>query len=351
MPKPPQDLPPNYPAFLDALKERIHAARLKAALAVNRELVLLYWSIGRDILAKQEAEGWGTKVIERLGRDLASAFPGMKGLSRTNLLYMRALAVAYPDERFVQEVLGQITWYHNITLLDKVKDPREREWYMRQTVENGWSRNVLVLQIEGGLYGRQGKALTNFSRALPDPYSDLAQQLTKNEYNFEFLDIGAPMREREIERGLVENIRSFILELGRGFAFLGSQHHIVVSGKDYYIDLLFYHVRLRCYVVFELKATDFKPEYAGKMNFYLSAVDDLLRHPDDKPSIGIILCKYQDAVDVEYAMRDMNKPMGVAQFRVTSELPARLQGDLPTPAELAARMRRALPKPSKKRPR
>ncbi len=351
MPKSLNALPPDYPAFLDGLKERIHAARLRAALAVNRELVLLYWGLGRDILAKQEAEGWGAKVLDRLGRDLAGAFPGMSGLSRRNLNYMRAMAKAYPDEQFVQQVAAQIPWFHHCVLADKVKDPREREWYIRQTIENGWSRNVLALQIQAGLYERQGKALTNFARTLPEPDSDLAQQITKNRYNFEFLDVGAKMREREIERGLVENIRSFILELGRGFAFVANQYHLEVGGEDYYIDLLFYHLRLRCFVVFELKARKFKPEDAGRLNFYLSAVDDLLRHPDDKPSIGIILCESQDDFAVEYALRDITKPMGVAGFRVTHDLPVQLQADLPTPAELAAQMRRALPKSPRKRSR
>ncbi|MGH6816990.1 MAG: PDDEXK nuclease domain-containing protein, partial [Hyphomicrobiaceae bacterium] len=227
-------------------------------------------------------------------------------------------------------------------LLDRVKNLVQRQWYMQQAIENGWSRNVLALQIESGLYEHKGKALTNFSRTLPEPDSDLAQQVTKDRYTFDFLDVSTKRHEREIERGLVDNICAFILELGKGFAFLGNQYHMEIAEKDYYLDLLFYHVRLRCYVVFELKTTEFKPEYAGKMNFYLSAVDDLLRHPDDKRSIGIVLCKINSSFAVEYALRDMTKPIGVAEYCVTRQLPDRFQKDLPTAEELTARFHSAL---------
>jgi len=253
-----QSLPSTYPAFLTELKERIRIARLRAALCVNREMILLYWSIGRDILDRQRREGWRSEVINRLSEDLRREFPETRGFSRSNLFYMRAFAEAYPDERRVQEAPGLISWYHNCTLLDKVKGPQEREWYTRATIEYGWSRNVLVHQIESRLYERQGKALTNFSRTLPEPDSELAQQITKNSYSFDFLGVATKMHEKEIERGLVENILAFILELGKGFSFMGSQYHLEVAGKDYYLDLLFYHVRLRCYVVLELKAADFK---------------------------------------------------------------------------------------------
>jgi len=327
-------LPAGYGEFLTDLKERTRRARVKAALSANRELILLYWEIGRMILERQRKEGWGSKVIDRLAQDLRREFPDMKGFSARNLKYMRAFAEAYPDKKFVQEVLAQITWYHNITLLEKVKDPKERIWYIQQTIEYGWSRNVLVHQIESGLYHRKGKAITNFDRTLPAPQSDLAQEVLKDPYVFDFLELREEIRERELERELITRIRDFLLELGVGFAFVGSQVHLEVGGEDFYLDLLFYHLKLRCYVVIELKTGEFKPEYAGKMNFYLSAVDDLLRHPDDKPSIGIILCKSKNKVIVEYALRDTTKPIGVSSYRLTRALPEEIKSSLPSVEEL-----------------
>ena len=331
-------VPSDYPAFVADLKERIRTAQVRASLAVNRELVLLYWQIGRDLLSRQQQEGWGAKVVERLSRDLRLAFPQMKGLSRTNLLYMRAFAAAYPDEVIVQQLAGQIPWFHNCTLLDKTKDPAEREWYMRQTIQHGWSRNVLVHQIDSNLYVRQGQAQTNFDRTLPPPQSDLARQLLKDPYNFEFLSLGAEAHERDLERGLLEHIRRFLLELGEGFAFVGSQYHLEVGGDDFYLDLLFYHLRLRCYVVVDLKIGKFTPGDAGQMNFYLSAVDDLLRHPDDKPTIGLLLCKEKNKTVVEYALRDMAKPLGIAAYRLQEALPRDWQEALPTIAALEAEL-------------
>jgi predicted nuclease of restriction endonuclease-like (RecB) superfamily len=255
-------------------------------------------------------------VIDRLADDLRREFPEMRGFSGRNLKYMKAFGEAYPDGPFVQEVLAQITWYHNITLLEKVKDPAEREWYVRKTVEQGWSRAVLVHQIETGLYARQGRAQTNFERTLPAPHSDLAQQLLKDPYCFDFLTLTDEARERELQRGLVERLRDFLIELGVGFAFVGSLYHLVVGRKDYYLDLLFYHLRLRCFVVIELKVDEFEPEHAGKMSFYLSAVDDLLRHAGDAPAIGQILNKTSNRVVIGYALRDTAKPMGVATYAV-----------------------------------
>ncbi len=310
-------------------------ARLKAAVAVNRELILLYWSIGRDILARQTAEGWGARVIDRLADDLRREFPEITGLSPRNLKYMRAFAEAFPDGAIVQQIVAQLPWGHNVKLIEALKDSAERLWYARKAVEHGWSRNVLVHQIESGLYRRQGKALTNFSRTLPAPQSDLAQELIKDPYSFDFLPFGPEVSERELQRGLLEHLRSLILELGKGFAFAGSQYHLEVGSQDYYLDLLFYHLRLRCFVVVELKIEEFKPEFAGKMNFYLSAVDDQLRHATDAPSIGIILCKGKNEVIVEYALRDSAKPMGVAEYRLSAALPERLQTELPTVAEFA----------------
>ena len=325
----------GYISLLAELKERIRAARLRAAVAVNQEVILLYWSIGRDILSRQSVEGWGARVIDRLAGDLRRDFPEMTGLSPRNLKYMRALAEAFPDAEVVQQVVARLPWGHAIKLLEAIKEPTERLWYARQAVEHGWSRNVLVHQVESGLYHRQGKGLTNFARTLPAPQSDFAQELIKDPYSFDFLSLGLDISERELERSLLEHLRSLILELGKGFAFVSSQRHLEVGGQDYYLDLLFYHLRLRCFVVVELKIEEFKPEFAGKMNFYLSAVDDQLRHETDAPSIGIILCKGKNEVVVEYALRDSVKPMGVAEYRVSTALPEPLQAELPTVAEFA----------------
>ncbi len=333
-------LPSSYARMLEDLKNRIRQAQVRAALSVNRELVLLYWHIGREILQRQQQEGWGAKVIDRLARDLSREFPDMKGLSRRNLKYMRAFAEAWPNEQIVQQAAAQIPWFHHVVLLEKVKDPAERLWYIQQTIEHGWSRNVLIHQIESRLYQRQGKAITNFNSTLPSLQSDLARSLLKDPYVFDFLSLGPQVQERELEQALLNHLRDFLLELGRGFAFVGSQYRLEVGGEEFYIDLLFYQLRLRCYVVIELKVGEFKPEYAGKMNFYLSAVDDLLRHPDDRPSIGLILCKSRNRLVVEYALRDMTKPMGVATYRLTEALSADLQKHLPSIKELQQRLGR-----------
>ncbi len=334
MPSPDAALPPSYGRLLAELKDRIRSARLRAAAAVNRELVLLYWEIGHDILSRQAEAGWGAKVIARLATDLRRDFPEMTGLSPRNLNYMRALAAAFPDPEIVQQAVARLPWGHVVKLLETLKEPAERIWYARQAVEHGWSRNVLALQISTNLFGRQGKALTNFQHTLPAPQSDLAQALLKDPYSLDFLGVGADIDERALERGLLQHLQALIVELGKGFAFVGNQYHLEVGGQDFYLDLLFYHLRLRCFVVIELKMDDFKPEHAGKMNFYLSAVDDLLRHPSDAPTIGIILCQGKSAVVVEYALRDMSKPMGVAEYRLSAQLPASLQSELPTAAEL-----------------
>ncbi|MBA2735294.1 MAG: DUF1016 domain-containing protein [Pyrinomonadaceae bacterium] len=329
----------DYAEFLNTLKIQIQQTQIRAVSSVNRELVLLYWRIGREILQRQKQRGWGAKVIERLANDLRKEFPEMKGFSRANLLYMRAFAEAYQDEQFVQQVVGQIPWGHNIRILDKVKDAEEREWYIRQTIENGWSRNVLVMRIESNLYERTGKAQTNFERTLPKPQSDLAQNLLKDPYIFDFLTIGLETHEREIESHLLQHLKEFLLELGVGFAFVGSQYHLEIGEQDFYIDLLFYHLKLRCYVVIELKNVEFKPEFAGKMNFYLSAVDDLLKHADDCASIGLILCKTKNKIVVEYALRDTAKPIGISEFQLTESLPENLRGKLPTIEEIEAELK------------
>lgn len=331
----PAALPADYRDLLAALKRRIGEARLRAAVSVNRELILLYWEIGRDILARQAEEGWGTGVIERLAADLRRDFPDMTGLSPRNLKYMRAFAEAWPGRDVVQQLVAQLPWGHNLRLLEAVKRHEERIWYARQALAHGWSRAVLTHQVESRLFERAGRAPTNFAKTLPVPQSDLARELLKDPYDFEFLAAAADISERELERGLLDDLRALLLELGKGFAFVGSQYHLEVGNQDFYLDLLFYHLRLRCYVVIDLKVDEFKPEYAGKMNFYLSAVDDLLRHPADAPSIGLILCKGRNEVIVEYALRDATKPMGVAGYRAASQLPARLEAELPTPDELA----------------
>ncbi|MEH1912071.1 MAG: PDDEXK nuclease domain-containing protein [Nostoc sp.] len=328
----------GYEDFLTELKSRISSAQLRAAVAVNKELVLLYWQIGRDILNRQQQQGWGAKVINRLAADLQKAFPEMKGFSRTNLMYMRAFAEAYPDEQIVQQVVGQIPWGHNVRILDTIKDQTERLWYVQQTIQYGWSRNVLVHQIESKLYHRQGKATNNFNRTLPQPQSELAQQLLKDPYSFDFLNLATDFLERDLERALINHIRDFFLELGVGFAFVGSQYHLEVGGEDFYIDLLFYHLRLRCYIVIDLKIEEFKPEFSGKMNFYVSAVDDLLRHPDDQPTIGMILCKSKNKVIAEYSLRDMHKPISVSAYQLKDTLPEPLKGNLPTIEQLEAEL-------------
>jgi predicted nuclease of restriction endonuclease-like (RecB) superfamily len=329
----------DYDLFLQGLKDRIHNAQTRAALAINRELVLLYWQVGREILLRQQTLGWGAKVVTKLAKDLKIAFPEMKGFSRTNLLYMRSFAEAYPDEQFVQQAAGQIPWFHNCTLLDKVKNPEERVWYIQQTIENGWSRNVLTKRVESQLYQRQGmNVLTSFSQTLPQPQSDLAQQILRDPYNFDFLNLGQEAQERELEAALIQHIREFLLEMGVGFAFIGSQYPLQVGGKDYRLDLLFYHFRLHCFVVVDLKTVEFEPEFSGKMNFYVSAVDDLMRSPEDNPTIGIILCKTQNHTVVEYALRDVNKPIGISTFQLSNALPESLKGNLPTIAELESQL-------------
>ena len=322
----------DYGKLLTELKDKVRLSQQKAALKVNSELILLYWSIGKRILENQDREGWGTRIIDLLSKDLSKAFPEMKGFSVRNLKYMRSFAEAYPKIQIVQQVVAQLPWFHNCVLLDKAKNKKERLWYAKQTIENGWSRNVLVHHIESKLYERQEKEIKahNFNKTLPSPQSDLATAVLKDPYVFDFLSIGKEAGERELEISLTKHITKFLLELGSGFAYVGRQVHLAVGGQDFYIDLLFYHLKLRCYVVVELKTGEFKPEYAGKMNFYLSAVDDLLRHEADKETIGIILCQQKEKVIVEYALRNLNKPMGVSQYEIVENLPQNLKGSLPT---------------------
>lgn len=323
-------LPPDYADWLAELKTRIHSAQQRATLAVNRELVLLYWQIGQDILARQARQGWGAKVIERLAQDLRAAFPDMKGFSPRNLKYMRAFAEAWPDAEFVQAVLAQLPWYHHLALLDKLPGAEARCWYAAKAIEHNWSRNVLVMHIETRLQERSGAALTNFPASLPKPLSDLARESLKDPYRFDFLGLTDEAQEREVEHALVKHVTQFLLELGAGFAFVGRQVLLNVGGDEFFIDLLFYHLKLRCYVVIELKGGKFKPEHLGQLGFYLTAVDMQVKAEQDNPTIGLLLCKSKNKVVAEYALRDTAQPIGVAEYQLIESLPAELQSSLPS---------------------
>ena len=322
--------PEGYADWLAELKSRIHSAQQRATLAVNRELVLLYWQIGRDILVRQADQGWGAKVIDRLAHDLRNAFPKMKGFSPRNLKYMRAVAEAWPEPEFVQQAAAQLPWFHLCTLIDKLATREERDWYLAKAVEHNWSRNVLVMQIETRLRERQGKAVANFEQRLPKPQSDLARESIKDPYRFDFLGLTDEAQEREIESALVQHVTRFLLELGAGFAFVGRQVLLDVGGEEFFIDLLFYHLKLRCYVVIELKAGKFKPEHLGQLGFYLTAVDRQVKSEQDNPTIGLLLCKSKNQVVAEYALGDKSQPMGIAEYKLMESLPEPLQTSLPT---------------------
>lgn len=324
-------LPPEgYAEWLVDLKGRIHSAQQRATLAVNRELIRLYWQIGHDILARQAKQGWGAKVIERLSIDLRSAFPEMKGFSRANLMYMRAFAEAWPDAEIVQQVVGQLPWSHNLVLLTRLKNSQQRLAYAQSAMTNGWSRNVLNIHIETRLLERTGMAITNFDTRLPKPKSDLARESLKDPYRFDFLGLSREAGEREIEKALVKHVTDFLLELGTGFAFVGRQVLLDVGGDEFFIDLLFYHLKLRCYVVIELKCGKFKPEHLGQLDFYLTAVDTQIKHPQDGPTIGLLLCTNKNKVVAEYALRNKSQPIGVAEYQLVESLPPELQTSLPS---------------------
>ncbi len=322
--------PDGYADWLADLKGRIHSAQQRATLAVNRELVLLYWHIGHDILARQAAQGWGAKVIERPAHDLRAAFPEMKGFSRANLMYMRAFAQAWPDAEIVQQAVGQLPWGHNLVLLTRLKDAQQRLDYAHSAIAHGWSRNALTIHIETRLLERTGQAVSNFDVRLPKPQSDLARESLKDPYRLDFLGLGREAGEREIETALVKHVTDFLLELGAGFAFVGRQVLLNVGGDEFFIDLLFYHLKLRCYVVIELKAGKFKPEHLGQLGFYLTAVDRQVKSEHDNPTIGLLLCKSKNKVVAEYALGDKTQPMGIAEYKLLESLPAELQTSLPS---------------------
>ncbi|MBB63473.1 MAG: hypothetical protein CMO81_00235 [Waddliaceae bacterium] len=326
----------GYKDLLTEIKETIKTSRLKAAISVNQGLIQMYWEIGASILKKQESEGWGAKTIEKLASDIKSSFKDMKGFSHRNLKYMVHFAKEYPDFPIGQQLVAQIPWGHNILILQKVKIQEARLWYVQKTIENGWSRNVLQHWIDSDLYQREGKALTNFSKTLPAPQSDLATQTLKDPYCFDFLTLREQFDEKELEDGLLDHLQKFLMELGQGFAFIGRQYPLTIEGDTSYLDLLFYHTRLHCYVVVELKAGAFDPRDAGQMNFYLSAVDDMLKTDHDNPTLGLLLCKGKKGLKVEYALRDIRKPIGVAEYetKIIESLPDDLKGSLPTIEEL-----------------
>jgi len=331
-------IPPDYAAWLADIKARVATARQRAALAANAELIHLYWQIGHEILQRQSTANWGDKVLDRLASDLREAFPEMKGFSLANVKFMRAFAQAWPDVEIGQQAVSQLPWGHNVLLLTKLKDAPMRLRYAEQAIAEGWSRSTLEANIRDQLLARQGRAVSNFKARLPSPHSQLAHDTLKDPYLFDFLGLGNKARERAIETGLVRHVTRFLLELGSGFAFVGRQYRLEVEGDEFFIDLLFYHTRLKCYVVVELKATAFKPEHAGQLNFYLTAVDRQVKSPDDKPTIGLLLCKTRKRTVAEYALSGIDKPIGVAEYRLLRDLPQSLTDSLPTVEQLESEL-------------
>lgn len=343
----------EYQDWLGSIKQRVQSARLRVALAANSELIALYYELGAQIVDREAHAQWGSSFIDAFSKDLRKTFPEVGGFSPKNLRYCRAFFRFYCDPAIWQQavaklpdtpwagvdaeratLLAQTPWGHNIHIFSKCANLTEADFYLSQTLEQGWSRDVLALQLKSGLHERAGKAVSNFSRTLPAPQSDLAQQTLKDPYTFDFMALTAPYNERDVELQLTQHITQFLLELGKGFAFIGRQYHLEIAGNDYYLDLLFYHVTLKCYVVVELKNRRFIPEYAGKLNFYLSAVDSLLKRDDDHPTIGLLLCRDKNNIEVEFALRDMNKPMGVSEYTLVETLPDNLKGALPTVEEI-----------------
>ncbi len=338
----------DYRQWITSIKTRVQTARIKAAVAVNRELLELYWFLGAQILEKQESAKWGDGFLKQMSKDLLAEFPDLKGFSHRNLKSIRQWHLFWTDDSAIgkqavsqlpanpSQLVSQIPWGHNILLIQKLKDRADAFFYVQKTIENNWSRSVLTHHIESQLHLREGKAITNFQTTLPEPESDLAQQLLRDPYNFDFLTLTQRHNERELENGLVDHLTKFLLELGAGFAFVGRQYKIEVDGDEYSIDLLFYHLKLHCYVVIELKVDKFKPEYAGKLNFYVSAVDSQVRADPDAPTIGILICKSKSDIKVEYSLRDLTKPIGVSEYQITDNLPDELLSSLPTIEQIEA---------------
>lgn len=349
----------DYANWLKQIKQRIHSVRMKVALAANSELIALYYEIGAQIVERESLARWGSGFIDAFSKDLKTEFPDMGGFSAKNLRYCRAFFRFYCDPAIWQQAvaklphepwvgvdvelaqrLEQVPWGHHIQIVSKCSGLTEAGFYIAQTIEQGWSRDVLAMHLKSGLYDRSGKAVTNFSRTLPMPQSDLAQQTLKDPYTFDFMSMTVPYNERDVERQLTQHITQFLLELGKGFAFIGRQYHLEIADNDYYIDLLFYHVTLKCYVVVELKNRQFIPEYTGKLNFYLSAVDSLLKRDDDQPTIGLLLCRDKNNIEVEFALRDLNKPMGVSEYTLVETLSDNLKGALSTVEEIEQDLQR-----------
>ncbi len=344
----------EYRKWLEDIKFKISTSRIRIAFSVNSEVIRFYYMLGKEISEEIKNSGWGAKLVEQLSKDLKVEYPDIKGFSLRNLRYMRDFYEFYSDNLILQQSVAklenkaqikdtspfdkykidQIPWGHNIYIFTKAKDLDEAIFYINETIKNAWSRDVLALQIKSNLYNRKGKAITNFETTLPTPQSDLAKQTLKDPYTFDFMSMTNPYNELDVEKKLVENISNFLLELGKGFAFIGRQYHLEINGLDYYLDLLFYHTKLKCYVVIELKNTKFKPEYTGKLNFYLSAVDSLIKAEDDNETIGILLCRDKNKIETEFALRGMTKPMGVSEFTLSDCLPENLKSTLPTVEEI-----------------
>ncbi|MBL7787781.1 MAG: DUF1016 family protein [Chitinophagales bacterium] len=326
----------DYQHLLETITSLIEQARTKTLIQVNRELLFLYWSIGKNILEKQEEQGWGAKIIDNLAKDLTQNYPDSKGFSLRNLKNMQKFAKAYPNFEIVQTVSAQLSWSHHVLILDKFKEEKLRLWYLLKSAEQGWSYRVLLNQIDTQIHTQLGTLPNNFKSYLPQPQSELVQQLFKDEYIFDFIAQDEKRKEKDFEKEIIQNITDFLLALGKGFSYIGKQYHLEIGGQDFYIDLLFYHFKLKCFIVIELKIDDFKPEYVGKLNFYLSVVDDLLKQDNDQASIGLLLCRNKNNTVVEYALRDVSKPMGVASYKLTKQIPENLKSNLPTEQELKA---------------
>ena len=331
-------LPDDYADWISSLKKRIAGARAKIVLSANEEQIQLYHEIGRDILERQNRQGWGARFIERISADLRDAFPEMKGFSASNLKYMRFFAQECPDIKIGQQPADQLPWFHIVTLITKITDSAVREWYAREAVKQVWSRDTLMMHIKNQLHLRQGAAVTNFNERLTPPQASMAVEILKDPYHFDFLGLGDEAHERDIENALIRHITRFLLELGAGFAFIGRQFRLEVEGDEFFIDLLFYHTRLKCYVVVELKSTAFKPEHAGQLNFYLATVDAQIKAPDDKPTIGLLLCKTKKRLVAEYALSGIDKPIGVAEYQLVRSLPEPLDTSLPSVEEIEAEL-------------